>query len=97
MGRRSRHRLLRRPPARRLLSALGVQEIAAHGETILFNGGSLPARYLKLSMEEMEASLRASGLISDTVWRETMALLDNPRFWTWQNSYVATSGRTPAA
>ena len=45
----------------------------------------------------MEASLRASGLISDTVWRETMALLDNPRFWTWQNSYVATAGRTPAA
>ena len=22
-----------------------------------------------------------------------MALFDNPRFWTWQNCYVTTSGR----
>lgn len=80
-----------------LLASLGFGEIAAHGETILFNGGSLPARYLKLTMQELEAGLVGSGLIGATAWREAMALLDNPAFWTWQNCYVTTSGRKPAA
>jgi len=79
-----------------LLADLGLQEIAAHGETILFDGGSLPARYLSLTMKELEASLTGSGLIGPTVWTEAMALLDNPQFWTWQNCYVTTSGRKPA-
>jgi SAM-dependent methyltransferase len=78
-----------------LLSDLGIEAIVVHGETILFNGGSLAARYLKLSMEEMGQSILASGLIGPTVWTEAMALLDNPRFWTWQNSYVTTAGRKP--
>ena len=42
-----RHRLLRRAPDRRLLAERGSEEIGTHGETILFNGGSLPARYLE--------------------------------------------------
>jgi SAM-dependent methyltransferase len=78
------------------LSELGVEEVEAHGETILFNGGSLPARYLRLTMEEIGQSIRASGLVGQTVWSEAMALFDNEHFWTWQNSYVTTSGRTPA-
>jgi hypothetical protein len=80
-----------------LFGDLGIQEVEVHGETILFNGGSLPARYLKLTMEEVGQSILASGLIGQTVWSEAMALFDNPRFWTWQNSYVTTSGRKPAA
>jgi len=56
----------------------------------------LPARYLRLTMEEMGQSIRASGLVSQTVWSEAMALFDNEHFWTWQNSYVTTSGRKPA-
>ena len=79
-----------------LLADLGLREIAAHGETILFDGGSLPARYLSLTMKELEASLTGSGLIGPTVWTEAMALLDNPQFWTWQNCYVTTTGRKPA-
>jgi len=76
-----------------LLAGLGLQEIAVHGETILFNGGSLPARYLKMTMQELGKSLLGSGLVGQTVWNEAMALFDNPWFWTWQNSYVTTTGR----
>ena len=79
-----------------LLAGLGFADLDVHGETILFDGGSPVARYLKLTMQELEGSLVGSGLIGPTAWRETMALFDNPGFWTWQNSYVTTSGRKPA-
>lgn len=79
-----------------LLAGLGFDEVAAHGETILYNGGSLPARYLKLTMQELEASLLGSGLIGRTTWSEAMELFDNAGFWCWQNCYVATSARRPA-
>lgn len=36
------------------------------------------------------------SLITPALWKETMALFDNPSFWTWQNSFVATSIRKPA-
>jgi SAM-dependent methyltransferase len=80
-----------------LLAGLGLERIAVHGETILFNGGSLPARYLKLTMTELEKPLLGSGLVGRTAWDEAMALFDNARFWTWQNSYVTTSAHKPAA
>jgi SAM-dependent methyltransferase len=79
------------------LAGLGIGGIEAHGETILFAGDSLPARYLKLTMQELEAPLVGSGLIGQAAWQEAMALLDNPQLWSWQNSYVTTSGRRPAA
>jgi SAM-dependent methyltransferase len=79
------------------LADLGFGEIAAHGETILFNGGSLPARYLSLTMRELERSLLGSGRIGQADWNEAMTLLENPAFWTWQNSYVTTTGRKPTA
>jgi 2-polyprenyl-3-methyl-5-hydroxy-6-metoxy-1,4-benzoquinol methylase len=80
-----------------LLADLGFEQIDVHGETILFNGGSTTARYLKLTMEELEKSLLASGLIGQTDWNDTMTLLDNAQFWSWQNSYVTTTGRKPGA
>ena len=80
----------------RMLADLGFQQIAVHGETILFNGGSLPARYLELTMKELDRSLLESGLIGQTVWNEAIALFDNSRFWTWQNSYVTTTGHKPS-
>jgi SAM-dependent methyltransferase len=76
-----------------LLAGLGFEDFAVHGETMLFNGGSLPARYLRLTMAELEKSLLGSGLIGQTCWSETMALFENTEFWTWQNSYVTTTGR----
>ena len=78
-----------------LLAEQGFGKIAVHGETILFNGGSLPARYLKTTMEELQTSLLGSGLIGRSAWDETMALFDTAAFWTWQNAYVVTTGRKP--
>ncbi len=43
---------------------------------------------------EWPGEMRA--LIGPTVWAEAMALLDNPRLWTWQNCYVTTTGRKRA-
>ena len=74
-----------------LLAGLGLRETAVHGETILFNGGSLPARYLELTMKELQTSLLEYGLIGPTVWNEAMSVLENSQFWTWQNSYVTTT------
>ena len=79
-----------------LFSDHRLEEIAAHGETILFNGGSLPARYLTLTMRELEKPILASGLVSPADWSEAMNLFDNRQFWTWQNSYVTTTGRHAA-
>jgi hypothetical protein len=79
-----------------LFSDLGLEQPAAHGETILFNGGSLPARYLSLTMKELENSLLGSGLIGEACFKETMALFDNPRFWTFQNSYITTTAQKPS-
>jgi SAM-dependent methyltransferase len=79
-----------------LLAGLGLRQIAASGETMLFGGGSLPARYLKLTMQELRTSLLGSGLIGETTWNETMALFDNAQFWTWQNCYVTTTAHKPA-
>jgi hypothetical protein len=80
-----------------LLAGLGLQRIDVHGEPILFDGGSLPARYLKLTMRELKSSPLDSGLIGQTIWNETMALFGNAQFWTWQNSYVTTTGHKPSA
>jgi SAM-dependent methyltransferase len=77
------------------LAERGFGAIAAHGETILFNGGSLAARYLSLTMQELKPALLGSGLIGAATWDETMALFGNADFWTWQNSYVTTAAVRP--
>lgn len=68
----------------------------AWGETILYQGGSLTARYLASTMGELQTSLLGSGFISQTTWDDAMALFDNTDFWSWQNSYVTTVARRPA-
>lgn len=73
----------------------GLTEVRAFGETILYRGDSLTARYLEATMRELEGSLRASGFISDSVWADSMALLRNEGFWSWQNAYVTSIGRKP--
>jgi SAM-dependent methyltransferase len=79
-----------------LMAGRGLKEITAHGETILYNGGSLPARYLRLTMAELETPLLASGLIAPATWQAALTLFDNAEFWSWQNCYVTTTGRKPA-
>ena len=76
-----------------LFARAGFSDVNVHGETILFNGGSLTARYWKLTCAEIGESILASGLVAPAVWKEALALLDNADFWTWQNSYVVTSGK----
>ena len=79
-----------------LLRRAGFAEVAVHGETLLFNGGSLTARYWKLTLDELGDAIVASGLVARATLDETRVLLDNADFWTWQNSYVAALGRKPA-
>lgn len=78
-----------------VLQREGFEEITAHGETILFNGGSQTAEYWRYTLEELGASMKAEGAVSASVWDDAMALLKNPSFWTWQNSYVTTIARKP--
>lgn len=75
------------------LVALGMSDVRAWGETILYQGASPTAEYLAATMGELRDSLLASGFISAGVWDDAMELFANPRFWTWQNSYVTTVGR----
>lgn len=75
----------------------GMAEVRAYGETILYRGDSLTARYLEATMRELEGSLRASGFISAAVWTDAMTLFRNDSFWSWQNSYVTSIGRTQSA
>jgi SAM-dependent methyltransferase len=79
-----------------LLAKARFSDINVHGETILFNGGSQTARYWKLSCAKLGECILASGLVTPTVWKEALALFDNAEFWTWQNSYVVTSGKKGA-
>ena len=78
-----------------LLSKAGFTGIQVHGETILFDGGSLTAKYWKLVLDELGASILASGFVSSSTYNEVLTLLDNDGFWTWQNSYVTTRGSRP--
>lgn len=77
------------------LVALGMQDVRAYGETILYQGGSLVARYLESTMRELHDSLLESGFVSPTVWEDAMSLFDNASFWSWQNCYVTTVARKP--
>ena len=76
-----------------LFRKAGFIDIDVRGETILFNGASSQWRCWKLTFEELGESILSSGLITPTVWNETLAQLDNAEFWTWGNSFVTTSGK----
>jgi hypothetical protein len=78
-----------------MLVAHDFEDVRAFGETILYRGGSLTARYLEATMRELEGSLLASGFIAKTVWADAMTLFRNDGFWSWQNSYVTSIGRRP--
>lgn len=75
------------------LVSLGMEDVRAYGETILYQGGSLVAQYLESTMRELHDPLVESGLISPTVWDDAMALFGNEKFWSWQNCYVTVVGR----
>ncbi|MEM9592407.1 MAG: methyltransferase [Pseudomonadota bacterium] len=77
------------------LSAAGMTTIDVHGETILFQGGSAYARFWLLTFEELRDPILSSGLITKALWNETMALFEDPAFWTWQNSFVVTRAKKP--
>ena len=80
-----------------LFGKAGFSNINVHGETILVNGGESPeARFWKLTFAELGEPILASGLVTPTVWNEALALFDKPAFWTWQNSFVVTSGKKGA-
>jgi SAM-dependent methyltransferase len=73
--------------------SLGLSDVRAFGETILYQGDSLVARYWQQTLQELKEPLLASGYISSTLWDDALALFANAQFWTWQNAYVTTIGR----
>ena len=73
--------------------ALAMTDVRAYGETILYRGDSLVARYWESTLRELQEPLLSSGFISQTSWDDAMALFRNEQFWTWQNAYVTTIGQ----
>ena len=73
-----------------------LNDIDVRSETILLEGGSLTARYFKLTFEELSKPILSGGFTTPTTWNKTFALLDNPRFWTWACSFVTASGQKSA-
>jgi SAM-dependent methyltransferase len=84
----------RRLPRR--LQELGFEDVTAHGETLLFNGGSTGAQYYWLTIEELRDDLVGSGFLSTAQLEGFRSLLENPAFWAMNISFVTTSGRRPA-
>ena len=78
------------------LQELGLEDVQAHGETLLFNGGSEGAEYFKLLIAELGNEFIDSGFISADQIREVSVVLENPRLWTMNISFITVTGRKPA-
>jgi hypothetical protein len=78
------------------LQELGFEEVAAHGETLLFNGGSLGAQYYWLTLDELRDELTGSGFLTTSQLDGLRSLLENSRFWGMNISFVTTTGRRPS-
>jgi len=50
--------------------------------------------YRRKTLDEIGDDVRASGMDSESVWRDAVALLDDTEAWTWK---VTTTARRPSA
>ncbi len=79
-----------------LLDSLGLENIAAEGQTAFANGGSPWARYWVQTVRELHPRLVESGHVTDESFAEFAARLEDPHYWTSAITFVAASGRKPA-
>ena len=77
------------------LDMLGLDDVAAEGHNIIFNGGSPWATYWIETLQELRPKLLESGLITEEELAELNALYQAPNYWTSVITFVATSGRKP--
>jgi len=79
------------------LAGLGLEAVAAAGETALFNGGSPWATYWEDSIAELRESLLRSGNVTEAQLGVFAARFTDPGEWSMVATFVATWGRKPAA
>jgi SAM-dependent methyltransferase len=80
-----------------MLSALGLEDVAATAETALYNGGSPWARYWTLTVGELRPRLEDSGHLDRRAIDTFLAHCDEPDWWTQTIAFTAVHGRAPAA
>ncbi len=83
----------RRLPA--MLSALGLAEVGAAAETVLYNGGSAWASYWTLTVSELRGQLLSSGKFDDQSIDAFLARCADPAWWTQTIAFTAVTGRVP--
>lgn len=77
------------------LAALGLEGVAAAGETALFNGGSPWATYWEDSIAELRGPMLQSGNVTEEQLAVFAARFADPTYWTMVATFVATQGRKP--
>jgi SAM-dependent methyltransferase len=84
----------RRIPA--WLDSLGLEGVAAEGDTMHFNGGSDWATYWTSTMRELAPSLLKTGGMTEKMLGSFYSLYEDPHYWTSVITFTAASGRKPA-
>jgi hypothetical protein len=78
------------------LDSLGLEGVAAEGDTMHFNGGSDWATYWTSTMRELAPSLLKTGDMTEKMLGSFYSLYEDPHYWTSVITFTATSGRKPA-
>jgi SAM-dependent methyltransferase len=84
----------RRIPA--WLDSLGLEGVAAEGDTMHFNGGSDWATYWTSTMRELAPSLLKTGGMTEKMLGSFYSFYEDPHYWTSVITFTAASGRKPA-
>jgi SAM-dependent methyltransferase len=78
-----------------MLSALGLEDVAATAETDFYNGGSPWARYWTQTIGELRPRLEDSGHLDRRSIDTFLAHCDQPGWWTQTIAWTAVQGRRP--
>jgi SAM-dependent methyltransferase len=79
----------------RMLSRLGLADVAAIAETALYNGGSAWASYWTLTVTELRGQLVNSGKLDDRSIDSFLARCNDPGWWTQTIAFTAVAGHVP--
>lgn len=78
-----------------LLSATGLDDVAAEGTTALYRGKSLWAEYWLETLNELRPRLIESGYVTAPLLTQFKRLYSDPRTWTSAITFVASWGTKP--